>query len=103
MKFAQTLTFIAAISSTTAMTNAAIVHIHATGTVEFNVFNSGPFVGVTAGTPAVMDFDVDSDVFVNSPNYPTRGYPIIQSTFTVTAGSGTALLANPFPAGQTPF
>jgi Dockerin type I domain len=84
-------------------TPAAIVHVHATGPIDYNQFINGPLHGIPAGTPCTMDFDVDSDVYVNSPTYPTRGYPINQSSFVIMVGSVPVGLASPFPAGQTPY
>lgn len=64
---------------------ATIVHIRVTGVVEWNMFPAGVSVwgGLPAGSPVIMEMDVDSEVFVNSPNWPTRGYPPIEGTFSM--------------------
>jgi hypothetical protein len=80
-----------------------MVQITITGTVEYSQFTSGPLEPVDPGQPASMSFLVDSDNFVNSPSFPTRGYPIDQTSFTMTMGSVTIALENPYPAGQTPY
>jgi hypothetical protein len=45
---------------------AAIVHVHATGPIDYNQFINGPLHGIPSGTACTMDFDVDSDVYQNS-------------------------------------
>jgi hypothetical protein len=82
---------------------ADIMQIEISGSVEFNLFASGPLAGVPAGAPASLRFQVDSNNFVNSPSFPTRGYVIAQPTFLFQAGNGQATLQNPFPPGQTPY
>jgi hypothetical protein len=88
---------------TPAVSLADVVQVEVLGTVEFNQFRSGPFVGVPSGAPASITFLVDSDVFLNSPSFPTRGYTIDQSSFVFAAGSASTGLANPFPPGETPY
>ena len=58
-----------------------------TGTVEFNQVNSPPLSSVGSGAPATMTFRVDPDVFVDSPNFPTRGYPIDPASFSLLLGA----------------
>ena len=45
---------------------------------------------------------MDSNSFLNG-SFPTRGYSIIPSSFTLTVGSATVGLATPYPAGDTPY
>src|SRR5688572_5740671 len=99
----KTLLLSAALVGLTASAHGVTVHVEATGTVEYNVYVNGPLQGIPAGSPAVLSFDVDSDVFVNNPVHPTRGYPITQSTFDLTIGKTTVDLLSPFPAGTTPY
>ena len=82
---------------------AVIVHVEITGTVDYNVYTTGPLAPARPGDPVRIAFDVDSDVWVNSPTYPTRGYPIIQSTWVMTAGAGGVGLASPMPTGTVPY
>lgn len=89
------------VSTTSA--SAAIVMVEITGTVEYNQFSSGVLAPVDAGDAASITFLLDSDNFVNSPNFPTRGYAIDQSSFAFTMGSVTIGLENPYPGGQTPY
>ena len=59
---------------------AEIVRVEMRGTVEYNqvrppaAFNRDV---VFSGDAVRVSFQVDSDNYVNSMNYPTRGYPII--------------------------
>jgi hypothetical protein len=81
---------------------ADIVQVDINGTVEFNQINFGVFGDVTTGDSATYSFQVDSDLFVDG-SFPTRGYEILPGSMNVTIGSGMAGLADPYPAGQTPF
>lgn len=83
--------------------SAAIVRVEATGTVEYNDFVSGILSGVQDGEPVLLTFDVDSNVFVNDPNFPTRGYPIVLSSFRYQIGSVSVPLVNPLPNGATAY
>jgi hypothetical protein len=82
---------------------ASIVQVEWRGSVEFNSVTSQPLAGATVGSAVVMSFQVDSNVFENSASFPTRGYTIIQPSFSFTAGSASLTMQNPFPAGTTPF
>ena len=53
-----------------------LVMVTATGQVEFNQIGAPPLGDVNPGDPAVMTFIVDSDVFMDSASFPTRGYDI---------------------------
>ncbi len=83
--------------------HAAIVEVALTGVVEFNAINSGVFAGQGPGSAVSLSFLVDSSDFVNSGSFPTRGYVIDQSSFSLTIGGATVGLQSPFPAGQTPY
>lgn len=86
-----------------ASSDAATVKVTVSGSVDFNAFSSGPLGGIPSGAPASMSFLLDSDNFVNSGSFPTRGYVIDKSSFQFTAGGSTITLQNPYPAGQTPY
>lgn len=79
------------------------VQVTATGEVEFNQINVGPLAAVNAGDLATMTFDLDSDLYLDSLVFPTRGYEIDQPSFSLALGSTTVGLQNPFPAGETPY
>jgi hypothetical protein len=99
------LVLVAALSVLLAPVAAAgtIVQVTIHGTVAFNQINKVPFNTVTAGQAATLSFKLDSDVFVNSPSFPTRGYVIDQSSFALTFPSASVPLQSPFPAGKTPY
>jgi len=81
---------------------AASVRVELGGSVEYNAVQGG-LSGVGAGDRAVMSFIVDSDNFLNSASFPTRGYRIDLKSFDLNiagvhmkleipqAGSGDAL------------
>ncbi|TWT45976.1 hypothetical protein RAS1_24120 [Phycisphaerae bacterium RAS1] len=82
---------------------ADIVNVTVNGTVAFNGITLPPLSGFASGAPASMSFSVDSANFLDSPNFPTRGYPIDPSSFVLSSGAASIGLQNPFPAGQTPY
>jgi hypothetical protein len=73
------------------------------GTVEFNQIGSPPLGIVGAGESVTMTFLVDSDTWVDSSSFPTRGYVIDPSSFLLRFDSTGIGLQSPFPAGQTPY
>jgi hypothetical protein len=87
---------------TVAATVAATpVSVTVTGTVEYNQVTIGEFAGVSPGDPVTLSFMVDSDNFLDSGSFPTRGYVINEPSFLLTMGPASALLHNPFPG--TPY
>ncbi len=78
--------------TTAAAAHAAPYQITITGRVEYNQVSSGPLAVVAANDPVTISFRVDSNSFVDSPNFPTRGYTIDRPSFTCTLGSATLLL-----------
>lgn len=84
---------------------AAPVTVTVKGTVEYNQVRVGDWRNtvVTPGSPAEITFLLDSDVFVNSVNFPVRAYPIDQASFSITLGPAPGALRNPFPAGTPAF
>lgn len=87
----------------TATAGAELVQVDIYGVVAGNSISFGEFANVNAGDAVHVSFSLDSTLFVDSPNFPVRGYQILQDSFTFQAGSVSVGLANPFPAGQTPF
>ena len=82
----------------------ATVTVTATGTVIFNGVSNPPISGVGSGESATMSFNVDSNNFVDGVPGDTRGYVIDESSFSLAFSGGVSVgLANPFPAGQTPY
>ncbi len=86
-----------------AIANAEIVKVEIAGEFEFNSVNSGPIGDANTGDAMVFSFLLDSGDFVDSNNFPVRGYAIDQASFQVQAGANTFGMANPYPAGQTPY
>jgi len=80
-----------------------LVEVTVTGTVEFNSIGPPPLGSVEVGDSASLHFIVDSSNFVNSGMFPTRGYPILASTFSMDFPAVSIGLASPFPPGQTPY
>ena len=79
------------------------VRVTVTGEVEFNQISAPPLGFVGVGETATMTFLLDSDSFVNSASFPTRGYVIDPSSFQLSFDGGSMPLQSPFPAGQTPY
>lgn len=80
---------------------AQLYNIVIFGEVEFNQVSSGALGNVMAGDMVEIEFQVDATKFVDSPNFPTRGYVI--ENFQMDFQSALFELQNPFPAGQTPY
>lgn len=96
----------AAVIAILALSAAALatpVQVAVYGTVDFNSISNAPMNGFIAGAPATLTFSVDSNNFVNSGSFPTRGYPIDQASFALSSGAASIGLQNPFPAGQVPY
>ncbi len=79
------------------------VKVTAHGTVSFNSITKAPFNLVSSGQAATLSFLLDSDSFVNSPSFPTRGYVIDQSSFALAFPATSVALQSPFPVGLTPY
>lgn len=87
-----------------AAAQADILEIQVTGTVIGNFINQAPLGTVSAGDSATITFQVDSNVFTDGAPGDTRGYEVIQSSFSLDFDTPVSLgLANPFPGGQTPY
>lgn len=78
------------------------VHVEVRGTVDYNVIR-GDLNGIPSGTPVVLGFDVDSNDYVDSPNFPTRGYRIDVASFDMDFGGVHLGLDNPQPYADAYF
>lgn len=85
-----------------AVSLAVPVQVTVTGVVDFNVIGGG-MAGIPSGAPVMMSFDVDSTNFVNSPNFPTRGYPINLSSWSMSVGGVGVPIVDPQPFGTAYF
>src|SRR5688572_3828746 len=90
------------LSSVGAIALAVPVQVTVTGVVESSVI-LGNQANVPDGAPVLMSFQVDSTNFVNSPGFPTRGYPIDLSSFTMSAGGQPINITNPQTSGTAYF
>lgn len=78
-----------------------IVRVTFRGEVEFNGISAPPLGNAAPGQDAEITFTIDSDVFVDSGAFPTRGYEIDTSSYELSFGGTTIGLASPFPG--TPY
>ena len=83
--------------------NALVVDVRITGSVEFNQINVAPLSAANPGDAASITFQLYTGAFVDSTNFPTRGYEIVAGSFTFTAGGASVGLADPLPPGTTPY
>ncbi|MCA9751015.1 MAG: hypothetical protein KC591_02405 [Gemmatimonadetes bacterium] len=97
MKKASLVFALAAALLLPALAAASPVNVQILGTVEYNQVSIGQFGNVNPGDPVSVTFTLDTTMFLNSASFPTRGYVIDESSFTLTAGSATVHLRNPFP------
>jgi hypothetical protein len=91
-------------SGLSASAKADIVQVQITGSVGQNRFINGVLLGVPSGSPVVITFNLDSNIFLDSPFLPgkTRGYTIDTASWNMTVGGVSTPLVSPFPGGQTP-
>lgn len=89
---------------------AGLVRVEISGTVDFNQVRPPASFNrdiVRSGDPVLASFLVDSAVFTDSSFFPTRGYVVIQDSYTLTFGAATGPviepLAVPYPNGGTPY
>ena len=82
---------------------AELVNVTINGSVEWNMISGPPLNGAHVGDAAKLTFTVDSNNFLNNPQFPTRGYPIDHSSFKLQFPTFDIGLQNPYPAGQTPY
>jgi len=81
----------------------SVVRVTVVGEVDFNQIQAPPLGNVGAGETAILSFNVDPAVFQNSPNFPTRGYPIEPGSFILRFDASAVGLQSPFPLGETPY
>lgn len=84
---------------------AETVTIEFIGSVEYNQVNQGIFADVNSGDAVYATFNVDSDVFEESPGgYGVRGYNVDLASFQLTIGAvGPVALLNPQPDDETTY
>jgi hypothetical protein len=83
---------------------AVTVTVECIGEVEYNQVSSGIFGAVNPGDPVYAGFLIDSDNYIDSPNYNVRGYPIDLASFELDIGSVQGVpLVIPQPGGATPY
>lgn len=85
MKALNRLIASACLASTPLLAHAVDVRVQVAGVVDYNVIKGG-LDGIPSGAPTSMSFLVDSNVFVDSGSYPTRGYTIDLTSFSMTVG-----------------
>ncbi len=91
---------VAGIAGLSAVAQAQLVHVRVQGVVDYSVIQ-GSLAGTQPGTPVVMEFDVDTNQFLNSATFPTRGYRMIESSFSMLIGVKPVEIVSPQP--QTPW
>jgi hypothetical protein len=90
---------------------AEIVQVEIRGVVEWNAVRAPAAFNrdvVFSGDAVVVSFQVDSDNYVDSMYFPTRGYVVIPESYTLTFEAATGPIVTPFPdpyypPGATPF
>ena len=83
------------------MTHGEVVDITFIGTVEWNQINPPPLGTVNVGDAVVLSFQIDSDVYLDGSMYPTRGYDIDPSSWSLMMGSVAIDIQTPFQG--TPY
>ena len=78
------------------------VQIQINGVVDYNVIG-GSLAGTPSGSPVAMSFLVDSNVFVDSASFPTRGYTIDLASFVMTVDGNPINMDDPQPGGDAYF
>ncbi len=86
---------------TTIASAGTSVRVQYNGSVDFNIIPTAvsPLSAVAAGAPTTISFLVDSDVFLDNPNFPTRSYEIASESFTMTLGDFEIGLEDPYQGG----
>ena len=86
---------------------AEIVRVEIRGTVEFNVFINGPLAqpAVAPGDVAVLAFYLDSTDYLDSPQpiCHTRGYRMLDGSFSLRIGGVDVAMVEGLPANQAPY
>ncbi|MBX3115408.1 MAG: PEP-CTERM sorting domain-containing protein [Fimbriimonadaceae bacterium] len=79
----QSLALALALSAFTVQAQASLYKVTVLANVDYNVIG-GSMAGVQSGAPVSMSFNVDSNTFLNSTMFPTRGYNVIENSFAMT-------------------
>jgi len=105
MKKNTTLLTCAAVAATVLSGSAIadLVQVDIVGEVDFGGVNVGQWANAHSGDSVVMSFQLDSNNFVDSTNFPVRGYEVISSSYSLSIAGNTAGMANPYPNGLTPY
>lgn len=91
-----------AAGSALAGTNDILVEIH--GDVWGNQLSVSSLASVNPGDTMTISFELDSSNFLNSPNFPTRGYEIDQASYVINFSGGQSIgLANPWTDPVAPY
>jgi len=101
MKTMLMLFMIALLASPAAMAETYTVEI--IGMVEFNLINDGPFAEVSSGDEVLIEFTLDSEAYLDSETYPTRGYVVDMMSYWLHMGAVTVGLQDPYPDGMIPY
>jgi hypothetical protein len=72
------------------------------GFVESNQIGDPPLGDAQPDDEVTMTLFLDSDIFLDSANFPVRGYVIDEASYTLQLGSVSIGLQDPFPA-ETPY
>ena len=83
-----------ALCGLTSIASAATVKVKILASVDYCVI-SGALAPVPDGAPVVMEFNVDSTNFLNSASYPTRGYAVDLTSFSLSVGGVNVPIVNP--------
>lgn len=78
-----------------------IVRVTFQGQVSGNQINPAPLGEFSVNDQATLTFLLDSDVFVNSPSFPVRGYEIDRDSFSLS--NGTVVVGLQPPPSLTPY
>lgn len=108
MKFGMLqIAVIALILAAAQPTQAEIIRVEIRGTVEFNVFVNGPLAqpAVQPGDVAVVAFYLDSTDYLDSPlpTCRTRGYRMLDGSFSLRIGDVDIAQVADLPANQRPY
>lgn len=93
---------LALVAASSAAASATPILVQINGQVYGNQINPAPLGDVNPGETGTISFTVDTDTFVNG-SFPTRGYAIDLSSFTLSFSGGASIGINPGFAGPAYF
>jgi len=73
------------------------------GFEESNQIGDPPLGDAQADDEVTLTLFLDTDVFLDSVNFPVRGYVIDEASYTLQLGAVSIGLQDPFPAAETPY